>query len=121
MDSFGHMVETIKQQAVASEAFFFVFSAISLIEAVTCCNALACSVEPCASAWLSKGDLTIDVTPRSDKDILGKSLKRLVDNNNKALGSVQESTMQVTIGAEQVANASQALAQGFNHMAKAVH
>ena len=38
---------------VASEAFFFVFSAISLIEAVTCCNALACSVEPCASAWLA--------------------------------------------------------------------
>ena len=38
---------------VASEAFFFVFSAISLIEAVTCCNALACSVEPCARAWLA--------------------------------------------------------------------
>ena len=69
---------------------------------------------------ISKGDLTIDVTPRSDKDILGKSLKRLVDNNNKALGSVQESTMQVTIGAEQVANASQALAQGSTEQASAL-
>ena len=89
MDSFGHMVETIKQQAAVADA-------------------------------ISKGDLTIDVTPRSDKDILGKSLKRLVDNNNKALGSVQESTMQVTIGAEQVANASHALAQGSTEQASAL-
>lgn len=89
MDSFGHMVETIKQQAAVADA-------------------------------ISKGDLTIDVTPCSDKDILGKSLKRLVDNNNKALGSVQESTMQVTIGAEQVANASQALAQGSTEQASAL-
>lgn len=89
MDSFGHMVETIKQQAAVADA-------------------------------ISKGDLTIDVTPHSDKDILGKSLKRLVDNNNKALGSVQESTMQVTIGAEQVANASQALAQGSTEQASAL-
>lgn len=69
---------------------------------------------------ISKGDLTIDVTPRSDKDLLGKALQRLVDNNNKALGSVQESTMQVTIGAEQVANASQALAQGSTEQASAL-
>lgn len=69
---------------------------------------------------ISKGDLTIDVTPRSEKDLLGKALQRLVDNNNKALGSVQESTMQVTIGAEQVANASQALAQGSTEQASAL-
>ena len=69
---------------------------------------------------ISKGDLTIEVTPRSEKDLLGKALQRLVDNNNKALGSVQESTMQVTIGAEQVANASQALAQGSTEQASAL-
>jgi len=69
---------------------------------------------------ISKGDLTIDVAPRSEKDLLGKALQRLVENNNKALGSVQESTMQVTIGAEQVANASQALAQGSTEQASAL-
>lgn len=69
---------------------------------------------------ISKGDLTIDVTPRSDKDLLGKALQRLVENNNRSLGSVQESTMQVTIGAEQVANASQALAQGSTEQASAL-
>lgn len=89
MDGFGHMVETIKQQAAVADA-------------------------------ISKGDLTVDVTPRGEKDLLGKSLKRLVENNNKALGSVQESTVQVTIGAEQVANASQALAQGSTEQASAL-
>jgi len=69
---------------------------------------------------ISKGDLSIDVTPRSEKDILGKALQRLVETNNRALGSVKESTMQVTIGAEQVANASQALAQGSTEQASAL-
>lgn len=69
---------------------------------------------------ISNGDLTEDVKPRSDKDLLGKALRRLVEDNNRALGSIKESTMQVTIGAEQVANASQALAQGSTEQASAL-
>jgi len=37
----------------ACSAFSLVFSAISSIEAVICSIALACCVEPCASAWLA--------------------------------------------------------------------
>ncbi|HBA97950.1 MAG TPA: methyl-accepting chemotaxis protein [Lachnospiraceae bacterium] len=69
---------------------------------------------------ISNGDLTENVQPRSDKDILGKALRKLVEDNNRALGSIKESTMQVTIGAEQVANASQALAQGSTEQASAL-
>lgn len=69
---------------------------------------------------ISNGDLTENVQPRSDKDILGKALHRLVEDNNKAISSIKESTMQVTIGAEQVANASQALAQGSTQQASAL-
>lgn len=69
---------------------------------------------------ISNGDLSEDVKPRSDKDILGKALRRLVEDNNTAIGSIKESTMQVTIGAEQVANASQALAQGSTQQASAL-
>ncbi len=69
---------------------------------------------------ISKGDLTIKVEPRSDKDILGKALQKLVADNNATLGNIKESTMQVTIGAEQVANASQALAQGSTEQASAL-
>ncbi len=69
---------------------------------------------------ISNGDLTVEVRPRSNKDILGKALHRLVEDNSKAIGSIKESTMQVTIGAEQVANASQALAQGSTEQASAL-
>lgn len=69
---------------------------------------------------ISQGDLTIKVEPRGEKDILGKALQRLVRDNNITLGHIKESTMQVTLGAEQVANASQALAQGSTEQASAI-
>ncbi len=69
---------------------------------------------------ISHGDLTVDVTPRSDKDVLGQAIKRFVEDNNRTLGNINESSMQVTIGAEQVANASQSLAQGSTEQASAL-
>lgn len=69
---------------------------------------------------ISKGDLTVEVELRSDQDILGKAFKRLLENNNENLGSIRESTMQLTIGAEHVANASQSLAQGSTEQASAL-
>ncbi len=69
---------------------------------------------------VSTGDLTVQIAPRSEKDVLGKALRRLVENQNRTMGSVKESTMQVTMGSEQVANASQALAQGSTEQASAL-
>lgn len=72
------------------------------------------------AAQISDGDMTVEVTPRSDKDVLGMALKKLVEDQNRTLSSVKESTMQVTIGADQVASASQALAQGSTEQASAL-
>ncbi len=69
---------------------------------------------------IAKGDFTIEVTPRSDKDILGKALQRLVADENITLNSIKEAGTQITIGSEQVANASQALAQGSTEQASAL-
>ncbi len=69
---------------------------------------------------ISKGDLTVQVEPRCEKDVLGKALKKLVKDDNATLGNIKESTMQMTIGAEQVATASQALAQGSTEQASAL-
>ncbi len=69
---------------------------------------------------VSRGDLTVDVTPRSDKDVLGIALQRLVNDDNRTLGNIKEATMQVTMGAEQVANASQSLAQGSTEQASSL-
>lgn len=69
---------------------------------------------------ISKGDLTLDVTARGDKDILGKAIVRLISENNVTLSNVKEASAQITVGSEQVANASQALAQGSTEQASAL-
>lgn len=69
---------------------------------------------------LATGDMTVQVTPRSEKDVLGKAMKRLAEDQNRTLSNVKESTMQVTVGSEQVAMASQSLAQGATEQASAL-
>lgn len=69
---------------------------------------------------VAQGDLTIKVNPRGDRDMLGKALYKLVEDNNETLGNIKESTMQVTVGSEQVASASQSLAQGATEQASAL-
>ena len=69
---------------------------------------------------ISKGDLTMEVNPRSDKDMLGRAIRKLVVENNMTLSNVKEASAQITVGSEQVANASQALAQGSTEQASAI-
>lgn len=69
---------------------------------------------------LAKGNLSINVKPNSEKDVLGYALKKIVDDNNIVLGSIKESSMQVTNGSGQVASASQSLAQGSTEQASAI-
>lgn len=69
---------------------------------------------------IAGGDLTVAVNARGNKDVLGIALKKLVDDNNAILSNIKESTMQVTVGSEQVASASQALAQGATEQASAI-
>ncbi len=69
---------------------------------------------------IAKGDYTIDVKLRSDRDVLGKSLRKLVQDENVTLNNIKEAGAQITVGSEQVANASQALAQGSTEQASAL-
>lgn len=69
---------------------------------------------------IAAGDLTIDVKPRSDKDVLAYAFIDLISKNNAVLSNIKESTTQVTAGAGQVADASHALAQGSTEQASAI-
>ncbi len=69
---------------------------------------------------IAQGNLAVSITPRSDKDELGKALQMLIVDNNRMLGGIREASMQVTTGAEQVASASQSLAQGSTEQASAL-
>ncbi len=69
---------------------------------------------------VSNGNLTVEVTPKCAEDVLGVSLKKLVDDNHHALSNINDAAYQVTIGSSQVADASQSLAQGSTEQASAV-
>ena len=69
---------------------------------------------------VSNGNLTITVKPSSAEDVLGNSLKKLVEDNFNALSSISEAGSQVTVSSSQVASASQALAQGSTEQASAI-
>lgn len=69
---------------------------------------------------VSQGNLTITVTPKSADDLLGNSLKKLVEDNLRTLSNISEAGTHVTISSSQVASASQALAQGSTQQASAI-
>lgn len=69
---------------------------------------------------ISEGDLTMEVSPETDMDVLGKSFKEMVDGNNTILGEIRDAAAQVGAGSNQVAVASQSLAQGSTQQASAV-
>ena len=69
---------------------------------------------------VSNGNLMVQVTPKSNEDMLGNALKKLVDDNLHALTNISDAGSQVTISSSQVASASQALAQGSTEQASAI-
>ena len=69
---------------------------------------------------VSHGNLTITVNPKSPEDLLGNSLKQLVEDNFHILSNIKEVGNQVTTNSSQVAGASQSLAQGSTEQASAI-
>ena len=69
---------------------------------------------------VSEGNMTVEVRPKSEDDVMGIALKNLVLQNKNSIMGVQESAFQVTTSASQVASASEALAQGSTEQASAI-
>lgn len=69
---------------------------------------------------VAEGNMTVEVVPRSDEDVMGQALKQMVNQNRKTLGNIKEAAYQVTTSSSQVASASEALAQGSTEQASAI-
>lgn len=69
---------------------------------------------------IAGGDLSMEIKPRTDIDVLGKAFTKLVNDQNYVLGNIREASMQVTTGSQQVASASQSLAKGSTEQASAL-
>lgn len=69
---------------------------------------------------LAAGNMTVEVYPKSESDVMGHALKRFIKTNHHGISSVKESAYQVSTSSSQVASASEALAQGSTEQASAI-
>lgn len=85
-------------------------------------NGILTNDKECANVAeaISHGDLTVKCQAKNSEDIMAMSLSNLLKNNNRVLSGIKESSYQLTTGAEQVAAASQSLAQGSTEQASAI-
>jgi len=69
---------------------------------------------------IADGDLTADIKLLSNEDVMGNSLKQMIDRFNNMFSEIQTSTNQVSTGSKQVADGAQTLAQGSTEQAAAI-
>ncbi|HEY3320108.1 MAG TPA: methyl-accepting chemotaxis protein [Planctomycetota bacterium] len=69
---------------------------------------------------IAAGDLTVEVTAKSDKDALARSLQMMVASLRRLIGEVSEAANQVAAGAEQISGASQSLSAGATQQAASI-
>jgi methyl-accepting chemotaxis protein len=69
---------------------------------------------------LAGGDLTVEVIPRSERDSMSVSMKKMIDKLSGLIRQINISTAHVSAGADQIADAAQLLAQGSTEQATTV-
>jgi methyl-accepting chemotaxis protein len=69
---------------------------------------------------VSEGDLTVEHKALSEDDLISAAIIKMVGNLNKMFGEIDEASKQVSLGANQITDASQMLAQGSTEQAATV-
>ncbi|MDL2288061.1 methyl-accepting chemotaxis protein [Oscillospiraceae bacterium OttesenSCG-928-F05] len=69
---------------------------------------------------IAEGDLTVEMRPESDKDVVGKAIVRILENNNALMAEIRQAAGQVADGATQIADGASALASGSTEQAASV-
>jgi methyl-accepting chemotaxis protein len=73
-----------------------------------------------AAARIASGDLTVEIHPASEKDELGKALKRMGESLNNAMSEIQTAASQVAAGSSEVSDSSQSMSQGATEQASSL-
>ena len=69
---------------------------------------------------IADGDLTAEIVPASNEDILGNALLQMTTELRELVQQIQGASDQITSGSQQVADSSQMLSQGATQAAAAV-
>ncbi len=66
-----------------------------------------------AADRIANGDLTVDVTPRSNRDVLGVAFQRMTDNLRETIGSISENASAVSASSQQLSATSHEVTTGM--------
>ena len=69
---------------------------------------------------IAKGDLSVDITPRSERDLLGIALAEMIESNNEMLSDISMASEQLASGAGQISDSSTVLSQGASEQASSI-
>ena len=69
---------------------------------------------------IADADLTVEVVPRSDRDLMGKKLVQLIQRLNDVMSNITIASEQVANGARQISDSSMALSQGATEQASSI-
>ena len=69
---------------------------------------------------ISEGNLSMTVTANGENDLLGNAIVTMLDEENRVMGGISEAVSEIKTGAQEVASASQNLAQGSTEQASAI-
>jgi len=73
-----------------------------------------------AATGIASGDLRVRVTPRSDRDELGKALSNMIDRLTEIIGEVRSGASALAVASTQVSSSAQSLSQGTSQQASSV-
>ena len=73
-----------------------------------------------AATGIAAGDLRVRVTPRSDRDAMGKALANMIEKLTEIITEVRSGASALTVASTQVSSSAQALSQGTSQQASSV-
>jgi len=73
-----------------------------------------------AATGIASGDLRVRVTPRSDRDALGKALSNMIEKLTEIITEVRAGASALTVASTQVSASAQSLSQGTSQQASSV-
>jgi methyl-accepting chemotaxis protein len=73
-----------------------------------------------AASGIASGDLRVRVTPRSERDELGRALANMIDKLTEIMGEVRAGAGALAVASAQVSSSAQSLSQGTSQQASSV-
>ena len=73
-----------------------------------------------AATGIASGDLRVRVTPRSERDALGKALANMIEKLTSIMNEVRAGAAALTVASSQVSSSAQSLSQGTSQQASSV-